>query len=149
MFPDRLTIRFAKQHGEEGYPAGGRRPGPRLGVPVESGRDPRPMVKRVPGLMTRRRLLGSAAAAPVAAPLILAGCDSGPEPGAGPTVAALEYANSLLDHPLSADRLSAILPAVRMNHAFFRAVRDLEIPDRVEPSVTFVARGPASADSGE
>lgn len=98
-----------------------------------------------PRLMTRRRLLGSAAAAPV----VLAGCGSGPEPGAGPTVTALEFANSLLDHPLSVERLSTILPAVRMNHAFFRAVRDLEIPDLVEPSVTFVARGPDPADSGE
>lgn len=102
-----------------------------------------------PKLMTRRRLLGSAAAAPVAAPLVLAGCGSGPEPGAGPTVSALEFTNSLLDHPLAADRLPAILPAVRMNHAFFRAVRELEIPDLVEPSVVFVPRGPGQTDSGE
>ena len=102
-----------------------------------------------PKLMTRRRLLGGAAAAPVAAPLLLAGCGSGPEPGAGPTVSALEFANSLLDHALAADRLPTILPAVRMNHAFFRAVRELEISDLVEPSVMFVARGPDQADSGE
>lgn len=107
------------------------------------------MARRAPKLMTRRRLLGGAAAAPVAAPLILAGCGTGPDPGAGPTVSALEYANSLLDNPLPADRLSTILPAVRMNHAFFRAVRELEIPDLIEPAVTFVARGPGAADSGE
>lgn len=101
------------------------------------------MARRAPKLMTRRRLLGSAAATP----LIIAGCETGPDPGAGPTVTALGYANSLLDHPLSADRLSTILPAVRMNHAFFRAVRQLEIPDLVEPAVTFVARGPAATDS--
>ena len=107
------------------------------------------MARRAPKLMTRRRLLGSAAAAPVAAPLILAGCETGPQPDAGPTATALEYANSLLDHPLPAERLSTILPAVRMNHAFFRAVRELEIPDLVEPAVTFVARGPDAADPGE
>ncbi|MYF75874.1 MAG: hypothetical protein F4174_00540 [Acidobacteria bacterium] len=90
--------------------------------------------------MTRRRLLGSAAAAP----LILAGCETGPDPGAGPTVTALAHANSL-----PADRLSTILPAVRMNHACFRAVRELEVPDLVEPAVTFVARGPGAADSEE
>jgi len=95
--------------------------------------------------MTRRRLLGSAAAAP----LIPAGCETGPDPGAGPTVTALAHANSLLDNPLPADRLSTILPAVRMNHAFFRAVRELEVPDLVEPAVTFVARGPGAADSEE
>ena len=96
-----------------------------------------------PKPMTRRRLLGGAAAAPFAAPLVLSGCGAGPEPGAGATVAALEYANSLIDHPLPADRLPTILPAVRMNHAFFRAVRELEIPDLVEPAVEFVPRGPA------
>ena len=107
------------------------------------------MARRAPKPMTRRRLLGSAAAAPVAAPLILAGCETGPAPGAGPTVTALAHANSLLDNPLPADRLSTILPAVRMNHAFFRAVRELEVPDLVEPAVTFVARGPGAADSEE
>jgi hypothetical protein len=99
--------------------------------------------------MTRRGLLGSAVAAPVAGPLILAGCETGPAPDAGPTVSALEYANSLLDHPLPAHRLPAILPAVRMYHAFFQPVRDLQIPDLVEPCVTFVPRGPDARDSGE
>ena len=95
-----------------------------------------------PKTISRRRLLGSAAAASVAAPLVLAGCGPSPEPGGAPSVAALEYANSLLDHPLPRGRLPTILPAVRMNHAFFRAVRDLEIGDLVEPGVMFVARGP-------
>lgn len=107
------------------------------------------MARRAPKLITRRGLLGSAAAAPVVAPLILAGCGTGPDPGAGPTATALGYANGLLDRPLPADRLSTILPAVRMNHAFFRAVRELDIPDLVEPAVTFVARGPGAADSGD
>ena len=102
------------------------------------------MTKRDPKPITRRRLLGGAAVAPLAAPLVLAGCGASPKPGEGATVAALEYANSLTDNPLPADRLSTILPAVRMNHAFFRAVRDLEIPDLVEPAVLFVARGPAA-----
>ena len=97
---------------------------------------------RNPKLLTRRRLLGGAATAPVAAPLLLAGCGAGPDPGEGPTVSTIEHANILTDHPLPADRLARILPAVRMNHAFFRAVRDLEIPDLVEPGVMFVARGP-------
>ena len=102
------------------------------------------MTKRDPKSITRRRLLGGAAVAPLAAPLVLAGCGASPKPGKGATVAALEYANSLTDNPLPADRLSTILPAVRMNHAFFRAVRDLEIPDLVEPAVLFVARGSAA-----
>lgn len=96
------------------------------------------MTKRDPKPITRRRLLGGAAATP----LFLAGCGRSPNPGDGPTVAALEYANSLTDHPLAAERLPTILPAVRMNHAFFRAVRDLEVDDLVEPGVMFVARGP-------
>ncbi len=100
------------------------------------------MTKRDPKHLTRRQLLGGA----VTAPLLLAGCSTGPNPGEGPTVAALEYANSLLDHPLPAERLPAILPAVRMNHAFFRAVRELEIPDLVEPGVMFVARGPEAGE---
>lgn len=96
-----------------------------------------------PKPMTRRRLLGGAATAPFVTPLVLSGCGAGPAPGAGATVTALDYANSLLDHPLPADRLSTILPAVRMNHAFFRAVRELDIPDLVEPAVQFVPRGSA------
>ena len=94
--------------------------------------------------LTRRRFLGGAATAP----LVLAGCGAGPGPGEGPTVAALEYANTLADRPLPAERLPAILPAVRMNHAFFREVRELEIPDLVEPGVMFVARGPEPREGG-
>ena len=104
------------------------------------------MATRAPKLLTRRRLLGGAAAAPL---LTLAGCEPGPDPGPGPTAAALGHANRLLDPPLPADRLSTILPAVRLNHAFFRAVRELDMPDLVEPAVTFVARGPGAANSGE
>lgn len=104
------------------------------------------MTRRDPKPITRRRLLGGAAAAPLAAPLVLTGCGAGPRPGEGATVTALAYANSLTDHPLPADRLPTILPAVRMNHAFFRAVRNLEIPDLVEPAVMFVARGPRSGE---
>lgn len=93
-----------------------------------------------PESLTRRRVLGGAAAAPFAAPLLLVGCE-GPDAGGGPTVRDLESATSMTNHPLPAERLPAILPAVRMNHAFFRAVRELEIPDLTEPAVLFVARG--------
>lgn len=97
-----------------------------------------------PEQISRRRWLRGAAAS--AAPLVLAGC-GGPA-GSGPTEAALAQANRLTDHPLAAERIPTILPAVRMNHAFFRAVRDLEIPDLVEPAVVFVARGPEPGEEG-
>ena len=107
------------------------------------------MTERDPRPLTRRRLLGGAVTAPLAAPLVLTGCGAGPRPGDGPTVAALAYANSLTARPLPSERLPTILPAVRMNHAFFRAVRDLEIPDLVEPAVVFVARGRADEPAAE
>ncbi len=89
---------------------------------------------------SRRRVLRGAAVAPVAGAAMLAGCAA--EGGDGATVARLEAANAMTDHPLAPDRLETILPAVRMNHAFFQAVRDLEVDDLVEPAVTFRARGP-------
>ncbi len=93
--------------------------------------------------LTRRQLLGSAAAAP----LVLAGCG---EPAAddGPTLAALEQVNRLTNRPLSSDRLSAILPAVRRNHAFFRTVRELGISDFTEPAVRFVVQVPTPQGEG-
>lgn len=103
----------------------------------ESDRDP----DRVPrtGVVSRRTLLRSAAAAPLAA---LPACGA-PEPGGIPTVAALEHRNALASHPLEAGRLTTILPAARLNHAFFRPVRAVELPDDLEPAVRFHAAGPS------
>ena len=98
---------------------------------------------RKPKAISRRRLLSGAAASPFAASALFAGC-GGPDASDGPTLAALERANTLLDHRLPPGRPAAILPAVRMNHAFFRAVRELDIPDLTEPAIRFVARGPAA-----
>lgn len=88
----------------------------------------------------RREVLRGAAVLPAAGAAALAGC-RGEEPE-GATVGRLAAMNALNDAPLGDARLPAILPAVRMNHAFFRAVRDLEVDDLVEPAVMFVARGP-------
>ncbi len=89
--------------------------------------------------ISRRRWLAGAAGA--AAPVGLVGCGGAGSGGIGP---ALTGANELVDHPLPPERVDAVLRAARMNRAFFQAVRDLEIPDLVEPAVTFVARGPES-----
>lgn len=91
-------------------------------------------------VLTRRRVLQGAAAAPVAGAALLVGCT--PADGGGATAAKLEAANAMLDNPLPPERLPRIVPAVRMNHAFFGAVRDLEMDDLVEPAVTFRALGP-------
>ena len=95
--------------------------------------------------ISRRRLLRGAAVS--TAPLVLFGCGDGAA-GGGPSEAALAHANRLTANPLPGGRIATILPAVRMNHAFFRAVRELEIPDLVEPAVVFVARGPEPAGEG-
>lgn len=97
--------------------------------------------------LTRRTILRGAAAAPVAAAL-LPGCGGVPTPGAPPTLAALEQANALAARPTAPERLPALLPAVRMNHAFFRAVRALDIEDRIEPAVRFSAEAPAGSENG-
>ena len=97
--------------------------------------------------LTRRTILRGAAAAPVAAAL-LPGCGGAPPPGAPPTLAALEQANALSARPTAPERLPALLPAVRMNHAFFRAVRALDIDDRIEPAVRFSAEAPTEAPAG-
>lgn len=96
--------------------------------------------------LTRRTILRGAAAAPVAAAL-LPGCGEAPTPGAPPTLAALEQANALSARPTAPERLPALLPAVRMNHAFFRAVRALDIEDRIEPAIRFSAEAPAEASA--
>ena len=90
--------------------------------------------------LNRREVLRGAAALPVAGAAALAGC--GVDESDGATVGRLEGMNALTDHPLESGRLEAILPAVRMNHAFFRAVRELELDDGTEPAIVFVARGP-------
>lgn len=105
----------------------------------ESDRDPRK------GVVSRRTLLRSAAAAPLAA---LPACGA-PEPGGIPTVAALEHRNALASRPLDAGRLTTILPAARLNHAFFRPVRAVELPDDLEPAVRFHAAGPSPEDGPE
>lgn len=89
--------------------------------------------------LNRREVLRGAAVLPVAGAAALAGCGA---EGDGATVRRLEAMNALTDHPLEPGRLETILPAVRMNHAFFRAVRELELDDGIEPAVVFVARGP-------
>lgn len=93
-------------------------------------------MSRTPFQWTRRRLLQGAAA-----PALLAGCGPG-APRRGVTLEAIHHQNALIATPLAEDRLARILPAVRLNHAFFRPVRALEIGDLVEPAVRFHAGAP-------
>lgn len=95
--------------------------------------------------ISRRWILRGAAAAPLAA---LPACGA-PEPGRTPTVAALEFQNALAAQPLDAGRMATILPAARLNHAFFRPVRAVALPDDVEPAVRFHADSPAAEPSEE
>lgn len=100
----------------------------------------------LPNSLTRRAILGSAGAAPLAAAFLPACGPPAPgalPPGAPPTLAALEQANARSARPTAPERLPALLPAARMNHAFFRAVRALEIEDRIEPALRFAAETPA------
>lgn len=112
-----------------------------------TARRPESATLRPSNFLTRRTILGGAAAAPVAA--LLPGCGGAPAPGAPPTLAALEQANARSARPTPPERLPALLPAVRMNHAFFRAVRALDIEDRIEPAVRFAAEPPAGGGNGE
>lgn len=89
------------------------------------------------GVVSRRTVLRGAAAAPLAA---LPACGA-PEPAGIPTLAALEHRNALAARPLDAGRLATILPAARLNHAFFRPVRAVALPDDLEPAVRFHAAG--------
>ncbi len=77
--------------------------------------------------LTRRALLGGVAALPLAC-------------GPGSPESELDRANRLHHRPLPRERVRAIVPAFRMNRAFFRGVRELEIDDLVEPAVRFTAR---------
>lgn len=95
--------------------------------------------------ISRRWILRGAAAAPLAA---LPACGA-PEPGRTPTVAALDFQNALAAQPLDAGRLPTILPAVKLNHAFFRPVRAVELADDLEPAVRFHADSPAAEPSEE
>lgn len=95
--------------------------------------------------ISRRWILRGAAAAPLAA---LPACGA-PEPGRTPTAAALEFQNALTARPLDAGRLPTILPAVKLNHAFFRPVRAVELTDDLEPAVRFHADSPAAESSEE
>ncbi len=91
-----------------------------------------------PPSLTRRRLLQGAAV-----PALLAGCAPAVRDG-GVTLEAMRHLNAMVANPVTEDRLARILPAVRLNHAFFRPVRALEIGDPVEPAVQFRAEGSRS-----
>lgn len=96
-------------------------------------------------VVSRRRILRGAAAAPLAA---VTGC-AARTPDRRPTAAALEVQNALAARPLEAGRLAAILPAARLNHAFFRPVRAVEFPDDLEPAVRFHAAGSSPGNPPE
>jgi len=52
----------------------------------------------------------------------------------------LERAAALFEAGIEPARIREILPAVQRNRDFFRAVRELEIGDEVEPAPTFQAK---------
>ena len=52
----------------------------------------------------------------------------------------LERAVVLLEAGIDSARIREILPAVQRNRDFFQAVRNLEIGDDVEPSLTFLPK---------
>jgi hypothetical protein len=52
----------------------------------------------------------------------------------------LERAVVLLDAGIDPSRIREVLPAVQRNRDLFRAVRELEIGDDVEPALTFEAK---------
>jgi hypothetical protein len=62
--------------------------------------------------------------------------------GAAPTVSpdALRAAAALLGGALDERRLQAVQPAVQRNLDQLQVVRDLELPDDVEPAVQFLVR---------
>lgn len=129
----------------ESFPASGAAVPPRSGSSRRSNAAPSNSL--LSNSLTRRAILGGVGAAPLAAAL-LPGCGSAPAPGAPPTLAAIEQANARAARPTAPERLPALLPAVRMNHAFFRAVRALEIEDRIEPALRFSAEAPAGGGEG-
>lgn len=55
------------------------------------------------------------------------------------TAEILERAATLFEAGIDPARIQEILPAVQRNRDFFRAVRELEIEDRVEPALRFTA----------
>lgn len=54
----------------------------------------------------------------------------------------LERAAALFEAGIAPERIREILPAVQRNRDFFRAVRELEIGDEVEPAPMFQAKRP-------
>jgi len=56
------------------------------------------------------------------------------------TTSILERAAALFEAGIDPARIRDILPAVQRNRDFFRAVRELEIGDDVEPAPTFDAK---------
>lgn len=58
------------------------------------------------------------------------------------TTDILDRAVVLFEAGIDPARIREILPAVQRNRDFFRAVRELEIADDVEPAPTFHAKRP-------
>ncbi len=56
------------------------------------------------------------------------------------TTSILERAVTLFEAGIPPERVREILPAVQRNRDFFRAVRELEIADDVEPAPIFHAK---------
>jgi hypothetical protein len=56
------------------------------------------------------------------------------------TTEILERAEALFEAGIDGARIREILPAVQRNRDFFRAVRELEIGDDVEPALVFRAK---------
>ncbi len=56
------------------------------------------------------------------------------------TTSILERAATLFETGIDPERIRKILPAVQRNRDFFRAVRELEIGDDVEPAPIFQAK---------
>jgi hypothetical protein len=93
----------------------------------------------------RRRLLKAltAAGAGVLSGVEAAGQGPGPRrdrSDAPIPLETLQRAAELLETGLEPDRVREILPSVQRNADFFRVVRELEIPDDVEPAPRFHAR---------
>jgi hypothetical protein len=61
------------------------------------------------------------------------------------TTEILERAAALFEAGIEPARIREILPAVQRNRDFFRAVRELEIGDDVEPAPMFQAKRSGSA----
>lgn len=90
-----------------------------------------------PAEITRRRLLQALAAAGVTGPLAL---DLVAQSKGRVSLDALEQASALLGEEFSAARLAVVEKALQRNLDQFQIVRDLVVPDHVEPAPVFMAR---------